>query len=325
MFVSIIVPVYNAEKMLPRSIESVLSQPDTDWELLLIDDGSTDNSARVCSDYARQDSRIRLIQDSNHGVSHARNTGIDNALGQYLYFMDADDWLAPNALGELKKQVNTASADVVFTAFYKEYKTKTEYISVHQGSGEPNPYHTRLLGTVWGKLYRRAFIGSQRFNEALHLCEDAEFNYRLLPQAKSILYCEYATYHYVYYGNSAVRGYQPERVAQYIQSLERIHAHAGQADIRMQASVTAFTCNVFSVIVMNNLFNRSNKAALSEKFRLLWSLTEQEPFRGALAAADPGSISKQQYILIRLCRAKFVPGIWLLSVLNALRNKLLNY
>lgn len=325
MFVSIIVPVYNAEKMLPRSIESVISQSEPDWEMILIDDGSTDNSSRVCKGYADQDDRIRLIQDSNHGVSHARNTGIDNASGEYLYFMDADDWLSADTFSELKKQADTAPADVIFTSFYKEYKTKTEYVSVHQGSREPGPYHTRLLGTVWGKLYRKSFIGDRRFDETLHLCEDAEFNYRLFSQTERFLFCEYPTYHYVYYGNSAVRGYQPERIAQYEEALTRIHAHTQNAAPGVKASVIAFTCNVFCVIVMNNLFNRSNKLSIQEKFRLLWLLAKKEPFQTALRTVDPGCISKQQYILIRLCRARFAPGVLLLSVFNQLRNKLLNY
>lgn len=325
MFVSVIVPVYNAQAMLPRCIESVLSQKEASWELLLMNDGSTDDSAAVCQSYADRDSRIRLFNSSNQGVSHARNTGIDQARGDYLYFLDADDYLAPDAFAQLKQLVADQPRDVVFTAFYKEYKSGSEFISVHQGEGEPNPYHTRLLGTVWGKLYRREFVGQQRFDRNLHLCEDAEFNYRLLPNAQSIGFCEAATYHYVYYGGSAVRGYQPQRVRQYEEALERIRANDSHSDPRVQDSINAFTCNVFCVITMNNLFHPSNKTSLGRKFRTLWSLTDRELFKPALAAVKPGTISRQQALLIKLCRARFAPGIWAITLLNRLRNKRLNY
>lgn len=325
MFVSIIVPVYNAQATLDRCIRSVQNQAETDWELILTDDGSTDNSAKLCAEYAAQDPRIRLIQIPNHGVSYARNLGIDQAAGEYVYFLDADDYLANDALAVLKEKVSQDPADVVFTAFYKEYKSKTELVSVYQNGTEPDPYHTRLLGTVWGKLYRRQFIGNARFDRQLHLCEDAEFNYRILPSAQRFVFCEAPTYHYVYYGSSAVRGYQPQRVSQYEQALTRIHEHCRKDEPKMCRSVTAFTCNVFSVIVMNNLFHIGNKSTLKQKFQTLWELCARPLFQTAMNEVAAGSISRQQLLLIRMCRAHFAPGIWLLSQLNRIRNRLLNY
>ena len=97
--VSIIVPVYNAEKTLPRCIDSILGQEYTDFELLLIDDGSSDSSGKICDRYAAQDSRIRVTHKPNSGVSDSRNLALDQASGTYLQFLDSDDWITPNATG----------------------------------------------------------------------------------------------------------------------------------------------------------------------------------------------------------------------------------
>ena len=95
--VSIIVPIYNAEKHLARCIDSILNQEYTDFELLLVNDGSTDSCGSICDSYAEQDSRIRVIHKENTGVSDSRNQAIDQARGTYLQFLDSDDWITPDA------------------------------------------------------------------------------------------------------------------------------------------------------------------------------------------------------------------------------------
>ena len=93
--ISVIVPVYNVEQYLPHCIDSILTQTFTDFEVLLIDDGSTDNSGRICDEYAKKDNRIRVFHKENGGVSSARNVGLDNAEGEFLGFVDGDDILSP--------------------------------------------------------------------------------------------------------------------------------------------------------------------------------------------------------------------------------------
>lgn len=91
--ISVIVPVYNAEKYLHRCIDSILNQTFPDFELLLIDDGSKDQSGEICDEYAKKDSRVKVFHKENGGVSSARNVGIDNAVGEYICFCDSDDWV----------------------------------------------------------------------------------------------------------------------------------------------------------------------------------------------------------------------------------------
>lgn len=119
MTISIIIPVYNTETYLPACVESILSQSFSDFEVLLIDDGSTDGSGVICSEYARKDNRVRVIHKENGGVSSARNLGLDNASGEWVYFVDSDDQILP---GGLQTMVDCISDDVdIVLAGYKRY------------------------------------------------------------------------------------------------------------------------------------------------------------------------------------------------------------
>lgn len=112
--ISIIIPVYNAEKYLRRCINSIYAQTYDDFELLLVDDGSADSSGRICDEYAATDSRTRVFHNENQGVSSARNTGLDNAVGEWIMFMDSDDfWCDDNILKELHETAVRTEADIV--------------------------------------------------------------------------------------------------------------------------------------------------------------------------------------------------------------------
>ena len=108
---SVIVPVYKAEAVLETCVASVLAQTFSDWELLLIDDGSPDGSGKLCDDYAAQDSRVRVFHKPNGGVSSARNLGMAEAVGDYILFIDADDWIAPESCQTLLDALEGAGAD----------------------------------------------------------------------------------------------------------------------------------------------------------------------------------------------------------------------
>ena len=117
--VSIIVPVYNAEKTLERCVDSILNQTYQDFELLLVDDGSPDGSGALCDAYARQDSRVRVFHQENAGVSAARNLALDHAAGEYLQFLDSDDWITPDATSSLVRAAREHQCDLVIADFYR--------------------------------------------------------------------------------------------------------------------------------------------------------------------------------------------------------------
>jgi len=207
--VSIIVPVYQAEDTLRRCVNSILSQEEPDFELLLIDDGSTDASRAICDEYAAADPRVRVSHRPNMGVSAARNLALDEARGTYLQFLDSDDWLAPGATGLLLRAAEESGCDLVVADFYRVIGgradrkgdieeegvlTREEYASYMME--DPADFY---YGVLWNKLYRRAIVEEHRLrmNAQLSWCEDFMFNLEYIRCASSFRALREPVYYYV--------------------------------------------------------------------------------------------------------------------------------
>ena len=126
--ISVIVPVYNAEKYLHRCVDSILTQTFDNFELLLINDGSNDNSGVICDEYALKDSRVRVFHKENGGVSSARNLGLDNSKGEWIAFCDADDYALPTFLSTYDELINIHNADLCILDFIADYSISTDEI-----------------------------------------------------------------------------------------------------------------------------------------------------------------------------------------------------
>ena len=138
--VSVIIPVYNVEKYLAECVDSVLGQSYTDFEIILVDDGATDSSGSMCDAYARKDPRIRVIHQTNGGLSAARNTGLRAARGEYVYFLDSDDYIEPQTLAMLMEKAEHEQADVVFFdgyVFYDECEEDGSFFGYTRKASSP--------------------------------------------------------------------------------------------------------------------------------------------------------------------------------------------
>lgn len=199
--ISIVVPVFNAEKYLTACIDSVLGQSFSDFELLLIDDGSTDRSGEICDRYAARDNRIRVFHKPNGGVSSARNMGLDNACGEWVCFVDADDELPEEALC---LDYDSCDADLIVGGYYdnslvrgcKTYGWEEDKII---GKEDLRLFYAQNLshpamGFIWGKLFRKTTIRHIRFNTNMLIGEDTLYLLQCLNMitgcliAKSVLY-----------------------------------------------------------------------------------------------------------------------------------------
>lgn len=181
---TIIVPVYNVEKYLPKCIESILVQSFTDFELILIDDGSSDRCGEICDEYAAKDSRIVVIHQKNLGVSAARNAGLEIARGTYIGFVDSDDWIEPEMYQVLISAAKETCGDLIICGSKQWNETGGFLQNDFQSTGiynqeqllkalysVPNP----LGGVLWNKLFKREIIGAIRFRKDLRNCEDDVF------------------------------------------------------------------------------------------------------------------------------------------------------
>ena len=158
--VSVIVAVFQAVKTLRRCLDSIKNQTMTEWECLLVDDGSSDGSGKMCDEYASADARFRVIHKPNEGVAIARQTGIDSAKGDYVIFADADDWVEPDWLEKLYGKISTDEADMAICDYERISSNHTEYWIGCPGSLDKDEYLRGLLaghfwGALWNKLVKR--------------------------------------------------------------------------------------------------------------------------------------------------------------------------
>ena len=202
--ISVIVPVYNAEKYLQRCVDSILKQSFTDFELLLIDDGSHDRSGELCDEYAKKDNRVRVFHKENGGVSSARNVGLDNASGEYISFVDADDYLETNAMSD---SLFIDGYDLIQIprnagSYLKHYthdiicKSQREYLKF---------IYRNFYFECWGRFYKRRIINGLKFDEHVKIGEDLLFFLDVYHRVTSfLLSSKSGGYHYSYVPSSAM-------------------------------------------------------------------------------------------------------------------------
>lgn len=204
--ISVIVPVYNVEKWLSRCIDSILDQTSIDFELLLIDDGSRDRSGAICDEYAESDSRIRVFHKPNGGVSSARNLGLENAIGEWIAFCDADDYVTPTYLENLYKAVDASDIDLVFNYAIVNCNGKTEKETypekyIHLNELSDLFLHNDLIWhtSTWSKLFKRSIIVKCgiRYIEDVHIGEDALFLFNYILNCRRIKVICTCDYHYI--------------------------------------------------------------------------------------------------------------------------------
>ena len=207
--ISVIVPVYNVEEYLKQCLDSILEQTFSNYEVILVNDGSTDSSGLICQEYAENDTRIRYFEKENGGLSDARNYGIEQARGDYLTFVDSDDFLDASHLSILYNALVNNDADISI-ANYANYQTSTATFYLHTfGEYYEKIYTSEELiddlsflerndlsfSTIWGSLYKKRVFSFLRFPKGV-IGEDVALIYKMYTQVDKIVYVHKDTYIY---------------------------------------------------------------------------------------------------------------------------------
>lgn len=203
---SVIVPVYNVEKYLKRCLESILVQSWNDYEIILVDDGSTDSSAQICDLYAEKYEMIRVIHKENKGLSDTRNRGIEEASGEYVYFPDSDDWLEPNTFSELSDVIEELTYDII--SFNREFVTSEEDKLISAKSRIQKLSGKQALLEMLKQSDVTGFANDKIYRKKLFLDNDIEFpvgkyyedlgtNYKLFLKATKVYVTNQKYYHYL--------------------------------------------------------------------------------------------------------------------------------
>ena len=271
--ISVIVPIYNSEHTLRKCVDSLLAQTFNSFEVLLINDGSTDDSGKICDEYQLQDSRVRVFHQLNGGVSSARQLGIDNAHGKYSIHADPDDWVEPNMLADLYQKAISEGADMVICDFYINDYRKEEYCkqkaSVMDNEVILKEMFTRLHGSTWNKLIKNELYSRYKihFPQEITFCEDLFIVASLLLKPIKVSYLPQAYYHYVRdkQHNSLSLRYNEKALEQDLYLKKVFH------DLLKNTSVQVLACKRFAINTAYRAFLGGEKFITSKQYKFLFN------------------------------------------------------
>ncbi|SES09940.1 glycosyltransferase [Salipaludibacillus aurantiacus] len=208
--ISIIVPVYKVEPYIRKCINSILDQTFTEFELILINDGSPDNCGKICDEYSKSDERIKVVHKKNGGLSSARNAGLEIAQGDYVGFVDSDDWIEPGMYELLYKMCKENKCEIGNCSSIVHYKTKTlvnggHSLLIHNKSEAMRAMLESELydEVVWTKLIKREILENIRFKEGI-IHEDTDFTYQVINKSNQVCTIGEPLYHYIKRENSTM-------------------------------------------------------------------------------------------------------------------------
>ena len=288
--ISVIVPVYNAESYLSRCVESLLTQTYQDFEIILVNDGSTDSSGAICDEYAQKDDRIRVIHQSNSGVAAARQQGIDVAQGEYSIHVDPDDWIEPSTLEELHLKAVESNADMTICDFMVDYSERSDYASQDIEKCDAKHCLAQLMygkihGSLCNKLIRTQLYKefNIRFIEGINHCEDYLICVQLFLRNIKIAYLPKALYHYdqICNNNSLTRKYTKNTLSMRLHFIEALKnllktRHEAFAHTVTSVALECYYQRILTPREFANIFKSYRKYFLRSKFTtklrrsLLW-------------------------------------------------------
>lgn len=344
--ISFILPIYGVEKYLNQCVDSILNQTFTDFEVILVDDGSPDRCGEICDQYAEKDDRVKVIHKANAGVSAARNTGIDAATGEWAYFVDSDDWLELDAAERLYQTAIKTGADCVMSdvlvcypgrpkrgyLFSQEFFTKEretiesiqKFILCHKYS----PYYTpkTIIGFAapWAKFVKMSIIKKNKVYFDPYVkgrFDDGLWSMYLLDYIESFYYLQQQTYNYRIVGNSLTHAFKPtaldiiqrgfERTEDFIRNTKKdetfLQAHYGRV------------CAFFALQLSQYFFNPNNPKSHKDITLELKIIMKSEPYHTAFRKVDLKYLETKHVYTTLLARVGFITGLKLYAKLKTMR------
>lgn len=336
--ISIIVPIYKTpEKFLRECLESLVNQTLHDIEIILVDDGSPDNCGEICEEYAAMDSRIMVVHQRNQGVSIARNHGMKLAQGDWITFVDADDWIELEMCQKVWVKATSLDTDILAWGCFINFKSREfenpffdEDLVIFEGDGRdkfqlqiisPGIYGEfkpkRIsIAVVWCKLYKKSFLLSSgaEFLSKLINGQDQIFNLYASELAEKIIYCNELLYHYRNYNLSAVHRYAPGRallVETILNECRKFIMNYEKNEL-FNMAYRLKVINFIPILLQNYFFHKMNKKSFFTKSSELKKFLSSEPYYSALHQIDKTVLSKKAKVIVLFSRWKFAFGLWVL-------------
>lgn len=329
--ISFIVPVYNTASYLPKCLQSILDQSYKDIEIIVINDGSTDSSSEIINNFIKKDNRISVITNINSGISNARNTGIKYARGEYIVFVDSDDWLDINFLSVIYH--NPKNYDLIACGYTREFIKLS--LPRHFGlSGEFNAYKFKLLliypiidnkidpgsvdalTTVWGKLYKSEIIKKNNlwFTDLsiIGTAEDLLFNLLYTNHASTVLLIDKPLYHYrKYNSNSITTLYKPDLIIKWANLYDKLSDAIGN-DKNLLSLIESRRAISTIGLGLNAL---NNPSSILEIYKSISEIIKSEKYNNAYNHLTLSQFKLQWKIFFLCAKYKFTLGVYILLLI----------
>ena len=322
--ISIIIPMYNAKEYIARCLESVINQSFSDIEIIIVNDGSTDESLEICRKYAKIDERIIILNKDNNGVSVAINQGMNEATGEYVMFLDSDYWIDENMCQDLYKRISECHADICFCNNIKEYGNRSEYIdfgclkdvinldeikevilSLIEEKDIKIAHRRETFRGPCAKLYKRSIIidNNITFKRELAIGEDLVFNLEYLKYCEKIVVEKKFLYHYRVNLYSTTKRYRENAWDTYRKLLVILEEYleSNFFEIEYMDRLNKLKLKYF-IISVNNEMSKFNKKSYVEKISYIKSICEDEVINFALKNSSKGTRGPKNRIKLFLLR-----------------------
>ncbi|MEK3991744.1 glycosyltransferase family 2 protein [Robertmurraya sp. FSL R5-0851] len=349
--VSIIVPIYNVDKYLNRCLDSILNQSLKEIEIIAVNDGSTDRSYEILLDYQKSDPRLKVINKKNGGVSSARNTGLEQVTGEYIGFVDPDDWIDKHMYEELYKTAQVEEADVVMCSYIREFGSHSKKKQFHMpeqvkftgeevhkkilrrligplGDEVRNPELLDAWGTVWSKLYKTNLILDNKivFTDLHEIGtnEDSLFNIEVMYFTQNFVFINKYLYHYWRENSTSLTSnYKPNLLSQWECLFKKLSTFIEEKELGndySQALSNRICLNTLG-LGLNELFEQNQQASV--KVKKIKKILHHQQIKSSFTNLDLSQFPLVWRVFYFFAKSRFVAGYYcLLVTINILRKSL---
>lgn len=336
--ISIIVPIYKVKKeYLVKCIDSLINQTFKNIEIILVDDGSPDESGNICDNYATLDERIKVIHQENSGVSVARNKGINESKGEWLIFVDADDWIELDTCEQYAKAIEYNNIDMILSKSYiyfnsnkidesySKYKSdaiinnKKELIeSLFLVKNKDNVSFT-YIGAPWGKCLKKSILMENNifFKNGVKIGEDALFNYRYFSVLDNVMFINKSFYYYRMNDNSVTNSYISDLIETYYILFESFDEYIKKVQIVNKSVYSAFVIRQLFRCLEACIFNENTVLSNFEKKNKFFNLISSKPYLDSIKNVRVKDFRMKNKIIITLLKLKFYNCIKLLYFIKS--------
>lgn len=331
--ISIIVPIYNVEKFLRQCLDSIVGQTYRNLEIILVDDGSPDNCGTICDEYAAKDSRIVVVHKANGGLSAARNEGIVRATGDWIAFVDSDDWCEPDFYEQLLRSCSGKQADIILSGgriVEREQKSRIEKHFSEDFYFTERERITNLMSnwsffaSPWDKMFRGEFIRKNelQFDVGCKVFEDVLFNFQAFDCASSFLGCPIVGYHNRVTSTGITQSFNLNKFKESYDVVEKMHNYAGCHNLGKNETHAVDVVALIAISSSLNkcYFNPQNKNSYKEISGEIQRIKKMPLTHRAIWSSDNRNMNKRQVFLKYALR---LPWVWPVKLLHTAKEILL--